>query len=125
LLIFGILAGIIYFLLPRIREALFRKRLHTMPASKCASAVFQHMRLLMHLPESTTVQELAQESASFFHEAVLFDVLDVLLYHPSQQEEPSISLTESYQNWANARSQFLKEQAQKQKQQKNLKAKHA
>ena len=125
LLIFGILAGIIYFLLPRIREAFFRKRLYSMSSSECASAVFQHMRLLMHLPESTTVQELAQKSASFFHEAALFDVLDVLLYHPSQQEEPSLSLATAYQNWADARSQFLKEQAQKQKQQKKLKAKHA
>lgn len=125
LLIFAILAGTIYFLLPRIREALFRKRLHSMPSSECASAVFQHMRLLMHLPDSTTVQELAQKSAPFFSEADLFDALDVLLYHPSQQIEPSISLAVSYQNWADARSQFLKEQAQKAKQLKKLKAKHA
>ena len=125
LLIFAIFAGILYFLLPRIREALFQKRLRSLPASECASAVFQHMRLLMHLPESTTVQELAQNSAPFFREAELFDVLDVLLYHPSVQEEPSIPLAEFYQNWFTSRTQFLKEQAQKQKQERKLKAKHA
>ena len=128
LLILVFLAGMIYFLLPRIQEALFRRRLGKLSPSACASAVFRHMRLLLHLSDSTTVQELAQKSAVFYPETALFEALDVLLYQPPQQTEPSISLAEFYQNWADSRTQYLKEQAKKQKQEqknKNLKAENA
>ncbi len=124
LLGFAALAGIIYFLLPRIREKLFQKRLLRMTSAESAAAVFRRMRHILNLPESTTVKELSEQSLPFFKEQAVFDALDILLYSHVPETETVVmtpqQIAQQYQTWLENRVQFLKEQAQKQKQEAKL-----
>ncbi len=119
MLVFALLAGIAYFSMPHIREAFFRKRILRMQAFDSAAAIFRRMRLLEHLPESTTVRELANHSARFYPEPMLFDHLDILLYSHTavSGSVTAAQLAGFYQDWCEKRTQFLKEQAQLRKQQ--------
>ena len=116
LLGFAVIAGVIYFYLPKIREFLFRRKLRRLTPAESASAVFRHMRILMHLPESTTVSELAEASHTFWKEQEIFLLLDVLLYGQNSEAENAEGLTESYQKWHEIYTMYLKEQAQKRRQ---------
>ena len=121
LLGFGIIAGIIYFLLPRIRETLFWKKLLRMAPAGSAAAVFRRMRHILKLSESITVRELAERSAPFFTEPDLFEALDILLYsHDSDTVMSSQQIAQLYQTWYDNRVLFLKEQAQKRRQETKL-----
>jgi len=120
LLGFAVIAGIIYFFMPRIRETLFRKKLIRMTSAESAGAVFRRMRQTMKLPESTTVSELAGCSLPFFTEQNLFHDLDILLYSEASEADSSVMTSQQialqYQKWQDSRAQFLKEQAQKRRQ---------
>ncbi len=120
----ALLAFVIYLLMPRIRENLFRKRILTMTPQESASAIFQHMRRILRLPDSTTVCELAEHSRPFCPESALFSALDVLLYsHETEKPMTSPQLAETYCRWQANHVQFLKEEAQKQKLQAKAKRK--
>ena len=107
----ALIAGIIYYLMPRVREAVFCKRLLKLSPSECASHIFCHMRLQMRLPDSITVRELARHSHAFYCGQPLFDSLDILLYNQSPDSAMTSSeLALAYQNWRDSRVQFLKEQ---------------
>ena len=122
LLIFALIAGVVYVYLPRIRESLFRKQILRLAPSESAAAVFRHMCGLMHLPSSTTVSELAGQSQAFCSERTLFDQLDMLLYgHAEQITSQQIAVL--YQNWHDSRAQYLKEQAEKRRQEAKTKRK--
>lgn len=126
LLGFGVIAGIFWIFLPRIRETLFRKKLLRMTPSESAAAIFRRMRQILKLPESITVKELSERSEPFFTEQTLFHALDILLY--SQNSETAVSsqqIAQQYQSWQDSYVQFLKEQAQKRRQEAKSKTKHA
>ncbi|MDE5737256.1 MAG: transglutaminase-like domain-containing protein [Oscillospiraceae bacterium] len=120
-----ILAGIIYMIIPRIREKNFRKKLIRMTPQQSSSAIFQHMRRQLRLPDSTTVNELAKHSSIFYPKNELFQALNVLLYRHNPVTEKFImtsqQLAEAYIQWQASWKQFQKEQAQKQKQEKKRK----
>lgn len=121
----SVLAGLIYFSIPHIRERIFRKKLIHMTSQQSASALFQHMRRQLRLPDSTTVDELALQSRIFCPENALFEALNVLLYRHNSVTDTSVmtseQLAEAYIQWQACREQFEKEQAQKQK--RNVKRK--
>lgn len=124
LLGFGVIAGIVYFFLPRIREKLFRKRISRLSPAESAAAVFLRMRHVMHLPESTTVRELAEASLPFFAEPEFFSALDVLLYSHVSEADSSVMTSQQialqYQKWQDDRIQFLKDQAKQRRQEAKL-----
>jgi len=123
LLVFAGISGIIYLYLPRIRESLFRKRILRLAPSETAAAVFRHMCQLMHLPSSTTVNELAVQSQAFCSERTLFDQMDMLLYGHAEALTPQ-QIALLYQNWHDSRTQYLKEQAEKRRQEAKTKRKN-
>jgi len=123
LLIFALLAGLVYIRLPQIREHFFRKKIARMTPQQSAAAIFQHMRRLLRLSDSTTVSELAEHSRSFCPDNALFDAIDVLLYSHAQYSMTSPQLAETYERWQADRALFLKEEAQKRKQMRKAKRK--
>ena len=124
LLGFAVIAGLVYIYLPQIRESLFRKRIVKLTPSESAAAVFRHMCQLMHLPSSTTVNELAGRSSVFCPESTLFDQINILLYgQPENLTSQQLALL--YQNWHDCRVKYLKEQAEKRRQQAKAKRKNS
>ncbi|MDE6087739.1 MAG: transglutaminase-like domain-containing protein, partial [Oscillospiraceae bacterium] len=131
ILIFALLAGVVYFKLPAIQEFFFRKKLLHMTPQTCAAALFQHMRRQLRLSDSTTVQELAAHSRFFcpVDETACFNAfftaIDVLLYDfdcqkqktelQTQEMMTAPQLAGTYLKWQAFRKQFLKEQAQQKK----------
>lgn len=126
ILAFVILAGLIYLLIPHVREKLFRKKLIHMTPQQSASAIFQHMRCQLRLSDSTTVDELEKHSCFFYKDNELFQSLNVLLYcHKQMMDNSSVmtskQLAEKYIQWQVSQEQFKKEQRQKLKQTKKRK----
>lgn len=119
LLLLALFAGMIYWKLPAMQEFFFRKKLLHMTPQQCATALFQHMRRQLRLPDSATVNELAFQSRFFCPESELFTALDVLLYSHKQATESDImttpQLARTYLQWQASREQFEKEQAQRRK----------
>lgn len=115
----AVLVFLLWLLMPHIRERQFRRRITRMPAQQCASAMFIRMRQLMRLADSTTVSELAAQSAPFFKKEVLFRNMDSLLYQPEGAAvQLDRTLAENYIEWHANRKQYLKEQREKQKREK-------
>lgn len=114
LLVLAVLVFLLWLMLPYIRERRFRRSLKRMPVRQCASAMFRRMRQQLHLTESVTVTELAEQSAPFFQKEVLFRELDALLYQPDMTAEPQREeLAEAYIWWQTERKQYEKEQRKK------------
>ncbi len=111
LLAAAVIALLIYLLLPYIRERQFRRRIKTMSAQACASAVFRRMRTQLRLPDSTTVRELAVQSAPFYQRDAVFDAMDALLYQPENlPAEQQESLAVDYIQWHAEKRLYEKEQ---------------
>lgn len=110
---------LLWLLMPSIRERIFRKKIAGMDARQCASAIFVRMRQQLRLADSTTVSELAAQSAPFFKEEVLFEQIDSLLYQPEQDPaQQKGSLAEDYIEWQTNRKQYEKDQREKRKKKK-------
>lgn len=117
LFLLSLLAVGVYLLLPKIKESLFRRRTARLDAGEAASAVFRRMRMLLKLPESTTVQELSEQSAVFTKETALFHAMDTHLYDnaPEQIPMPTADMLHAYIAWHDARTAYLKAEKQKEK----------
>ena len=122
LLGFAVIAGVIYVYLPKIRESLFRKRIRRLAPYESAAAIFRHTCQLMGLPSSTTVNELAGQSSVFCSERTLFDQIDIVLYGQAENLT-SQQLAVLYQDWHDSRAKYLKEQAEKRRQEAKAKRK--
>ncbi len=114
----SLLAVGLYFLMPYLREQIFRRRLSYMTPPQAAAAVFRRMRHTLKLSESGTVLELAERSAVFLTEATnyrdFFAQLDVLLYDPEVQTNATTKqLAESYAQWQADRNAYLKAEKRK------------
>ncbi len=123
LLIMALLAAGFYFLLPYLKESYFRRRISRMDPPNAASELFRRMRLVLHLPESATVMELAEASEVFLRSESprsLFVQLNIFLYDAAQSnmhESPTEllttqELTSAYTDWYADRTAYLKEQKQ-------------
>ncbi len=118
----ALLAGVIWLMMPMIREKRFRSRILKMTPQACASAVFCRMRWQLKLPDSTTVCELLTCSAPFCTEGELFTAIDELLYHDAQQ--PPLTeqeLAAAYVRWQDSRKAYEKQQKQEKKARKKRK----
>ena len=104
--LFGI-ALLLWLSRPRIREALFRRRLRRMSARDGAAAIFRRQRLLLHLPESTTVSALYLASGAFWQDAGAYRTLDALLYSEEAQGDAA-SLYGFYTKWSDAKREHEK-----------------
>ncbi len=123
LFLLTLLAIGVYLLLPKMKESLFRRRTAKMDAGEAASAVFRRMRMLLKLPESTTVQQLAEASAVFTDETALFYAVDTHLYDdaPEHTPMPTADMLNAYIAWHDARTAYLKEQKQREKMERKQK----
>lgn len=115
-----LLAAMLYFLMPVLREKHFRRRLAAMSPHAAASAVFRRMRKVMHLADSTTVMTIADMSEAFGGNLIemqaFFANLDLLLYSPEARTDVTTAqLTEAYVQWQNDRQAYEKAQKRKEK----------
>ncbi|MDE6004529.1 MAG: hypothetical protein K2G88_03990, partial [Oscillospiraceae bacterium] len=118
---FSILGGLIYIIIPHVREKIFQKKLLRMTPQQASSALFQHMRQQLRLSDNTTVDELAEHSRFFCPESVLYQALNVLLYCHNPAELSAMTarqLAEAYIQWQASKKRFEKEQAKTRKQNK-------
>ena len=109
MLALALIVLVIWLMMPMIREKLFRSRLQKLTPVEAASAIFCRMRKTMRLPESTTVNELADASAPFFAEQVLYTQLDERLYS-SDAGQQSAEAAAAYIRWDEAHKRYVKEQ---------------
>ncbi len=112
----AVLAAAGYFLAPHVQEWYFRRSLSRMQPAQAAAAIFRRMRRLLHLPDSTTVMALAEQSAIFCQNTALFEAMNALLYD-TDAETPMTAeaLRNEYIQWQSARTAYHKEQKAKEK----------
>ena len=108
---------VIWLLLPMLRERMFRRRLQKLTPEAAASVIFCRMRHTMHLPDCTTVNELAEESAPFFEEPALYAQLDERLYSTDTAAQPA-EVAAAYVRWDEAHKRYVKEQKRLAREQK-------
>lgn len=106
------LAALFWYLLPKGKEYLFRRRLARMTVRGAGAAAFRHMRKCLSLPESATVSEFAEASQVFCGQEIadLAAQLDGLLYAPEDAPEigSTPQLAQAYEKWYADRRAYLK-----------------
>lgn len=122
LLILTLLVAGLYFCMPYMKESYFRRSLSRMTAPLAAGAVFRRMRILLKLPDCTTVQELAQASGRFADpDAELFRRMDAFLYDNGEDGMTTQQISDAYIAWHTAWTAYLKEEKQREKQERKMK----
>ncbi len=127
LLVLVLIAVVLYFLMPALREKHFQRKTRRMTPQQASTAIFRHMRQILRLSDSATVMELANASSEFTSKAdelqQFYNHMDALLYDPDLHPERAKRTTDvttsqllhAYVQWREMRKAHEREMKEKRK----------